>query len=48
MDNGGNGYLFNPVDDSVLPIPSFSPKTTNVLWDIDEANLFVTVDTEKM
>ena len=48
MDNTGNGYLFNPVDDSMIFVPNFSGTTHTVLWDIDEPNLIVTVDNEKM
>ena len=48
VDKTGNGYLFNPVDDSCLFVPNFSPSTKSVLWDIDDYNLFVTVDNEKM
>lgn len=48
MDNTGNGYLFNPIDDSQLMVPNFSSTTYNVLWDIDDPSLFVTVDPEKM
>jgi WD repeat-containing protein 19 len=48
MDNTGNGYLFNPIDDTMLFVPNFSPNTNNVLWDIDDPELFVTVDNEKM
>lgn len=29
-------------------IPNFSAGTENVLWDIDDPNIFVTVDKEKM
>jgi len=48
MDNTGNGYLYNPIDDSSIFVPNFSSKTYNVLWDIEDQNLFVTVDVEKM
>lgn len=48
MDNTGNGFLYNPVEDSQVFVPNFSAQTYNVLWDIDDPNLFVTVDTEKM
>ena len=48
IDNTGNGYLFDPVEDSILFIPNFSGTTHSVLWDIDDQNLFVTVDKEKM
>jgi hypothetical protein len=48
MDNTGNGYLYNPIDDSQVFVPNFSPQTNKVLWDVDDPNLFVTVDSEKM
>ena len=48
MDSTGDGFLFNPIDSSTIPIPNFSGKTHTVLWDIDEQDLFVTVDPEKM
>jgi len=48
VDNTGNGYMFNPVDESVLLIPNFQSGTYNVLWDLEDQNLFVTVDKEKM
>lgn len=48
MDNTGNGYLYNPIDDSSIFVPNFSSKTNNVLWDIEDQSLFVTVDSEKM
>ena len=48
MDNTGNGYLYNPIDDSMVFIPNFQPNTNSILWDIDDNNLFVTVDNEKM
>jgi len=48
IDSTGNGYLYNPVDDSQIMIPNFSATTTNVLFDLDDRNLFVTVDPEKM
>ena len=48
MDNTGNGILYNPIDDSSIFVPNFSAKTNQVLWDIDDTNLFVTVDNEKM
>ena len=34
IDNTGNGYLFNPVDESTLLIPNFQSGTYNVLWDL--------------
>lgn len=48
VDSTGNGYLYNPVEDSMIFVPNFQGETHSVLWDIDEANLFVTVDHEKM
>jgi hypothetical protein len=29
-------------------VPNFSSSTNKVLWDVDDPNLFVTVDSEKM
>lgn len=29
-------------------IPNFSPETNQVLWDLEDRNLFVTVDKDKM
>lgn len=48
VDSTGNGFMFNPIDDTSLFIPNFSGQTNNVLWDTDDSGLFVTVDKEKM
>jgi hypothetical protein len=32
----------------MLFIPNFSAGTEKVLWDLEDANIFVTVDKEKM
>ena len=48
IDISGNGMFFNPIDDTTMMIPNFSPNTHTVLWDIDNKNLFVTVDKDKM
>jgi WD repeat-containing protein 19 len=48
IDNTGNGYMYNPVDDSSLFIPNFPSGTQNVLWDIDDPNLFITAEKEAM
>ena len=48
MDNTGNGYLYSPIDDQMIFVPNFSGQTNQVLWDIDDQNLFVTVDNVKM
>lgn len=29
-------------------IPNFSAETINVLWDLEDRNMFITVDKEKM
>jgi hypothetical protein len=33
IDNTGNGYLYNPIDDTQLMIPNFSATTNEVLFD---------------
>ena len=48
MDNTGNGFLYNPVDSLTIFIPNFSGQTKTLLWDIDDPNLFIAVDNEKM
>lgn len=48
VDTTGHGYLYNPIEDTMIMVPNFQPETHNVLWDIDESNLFVTVDRQKM
>jgi len=48
VDNTGGGFLYNPINDSSIMIPNFSADTQKVLWDLDDRNLFITVDTDKM
>ena len=48
MDGTGNGYFYNPVTDTSIMIPNFSNDTVNVLFDLEDRNLFITVDREKM
>ena len=48
VDNTGNGYLFSPVDESMQFIPNFSAGTEKILWDLEDSNIFITVDKEKM
>jgi hypothetical protein len=48
VDETGNGFFYNPVTDSSIMIPNFSPDTVNVLFDVEDRNLFVTVDSDKM
>jgi WD domain, G-beta repeat len=48
VDSTGNGFFYNPVLDQSLMIPNFSAETINVLWDLEDRNMFITVDKEKM
>ncbi len=48
IDATGNGFFFNPVTQTSIMIPNFSSETINVLFDLDDRNLFVTVDKDKM
>jgi len=48
VDKTGSGYLYNPIDDSQLFVPNFAGDTYEVLWDIDDPNVFVTIDPQKM
>lgn len=48
VDNTGQGTYYNPVKDEELMIPNFSPETKSVLWDLEDRNLFITVDSEKI
>lgn len=48
VDSTGNGFFYNPITDSSLMIPNFSAETNNVLWDLEDRNLFITVDSDKM
>jgi len=40
--------MYNPIIDQAVMIPNFQSGTNHVLWDIENPNLFVTVDSEKM
>jgi hypothetical protein len=40
------GWLFSPVDDSKCLIDKFPPSIENVLWDANDPNMFVAVDTK--
>lgn len=46
VDSTGQGTFYNPVTDSEIMIPNFSPETKSVLWDLEDRNLFITVDNE--
>jgi WD repeat-containing protein 19 len=48
IDSTGQGIFYNPVNDSTLMIPNFSPDTINVLFDNEDRNMFVTIDKEKI
>jgi hypothetical protein len=48
IDKTGNGFFYNPVNNTSIMIPNFSSETINVLFDLEDRNLFVTVDREKM
>jgi len=48
VDATGNGTFYNPVTDVSIMIPNFSPEIENVLWDLEDRNIFITVDKEKM
>ena len=40
--------MLNPIDESLIMIPNFQSETSQVLWDIEDQNLFVTVADDKM
>mmetsp|Transcript_37661 Transcript_37661/g.118764 ORF Transcript_37661/g.118764 Transcript_37661/m.118764 type:complete len:1376 (+) Transcript_37661:207-4334(+) len=44
VDERHQAYLFNPVNDLLLPVPRFSGKLDHVLWDSTEPSLLVLVD----
>jgi hypothetical protein len=48
IDQTGNGVLYNPVDNSAMMIPNFQAETVHLLWDLEDKNVFVTIDREKM
>lgn len=41
VDNTGNGFLYNAVSDTSSLLPNFSG-ASNVLWDLDDPNCFIT------
>uniref|UniRef100_A0A061RSU0 Wd repeat-containing protein 19 n=2 Tax=Tetraselmis sp. GSL018 TaxID=582737 RepID=A0A061RSU0_9CHLO len=41
-------YLFNPVNDQVLPIPDFNGVVDNVVWDCEDTNLFALFDSNNI
>ncbi|GLC35581.1 hypothetical protein PLESTB_000191100 [Pleodorina starrii] len=43
-DDKGSLHLFNPVNDHVVPIPSFSGRADGVMWDTSDANVLVIAD----
>jgi WD repeat-containing protein 19 len=48
VDKTGGGFFYNPIEDSSIMIPNFSATTLKVLWDLDDGNLFITIDADKM
>eukprot|EP00743_Colponemidia_sp_Colp-15_P004281 GILK01004618.1.p1 GENE.GILK01004618.1~~GILK01004618.1.p1 ORF type:complete len:1398 (-),score=319.35 GILK01004618.1:169-4362(-) len=46
VDATGSGYVYNPVNDHALAIPDFSAMTERVLWDTEDKNIFVTIDSQ--
>lgn len=46
VDSLNRGWLFSPVDDSKCLIDKFPPSIENVLWDANDPNMFVAVDTK--
>lgn len=43
-DDNAQLYLFNPVNDQVLPVPEFHTRADNVMWDTLDPNVFVVAD----
>jgi hypothetical protein len=48
MDATGQGFFYNPVNDTSLMIPNFSADTVNALFDLEDRNMFITIDKEKI
>jgi WD repeat-containing protein 19 len=48
MDNTGSGYLYNPVNDQSIMLPNFSANTEKIIWDLEDPNVFCSVETEKI
>lgn len=47
IDETHAAYLYNPVDDQVVPVEKFSGSADKILWDISNPNIFVTSDSKK-
>lgn len=43
-DDKGGLYLFNPVNDHVVPIPNFSGRADVAMWDTSDTNVLVIGD----
>ncbi len=43
-DEKGGLFLFNPVNDHVVPVPSFTGRADNVMWDSADQNVLVIAD----
>jgi len=44
IDDSGAGWLYHPATDKLLPIPKFSPMTSQVLWDTSDWGVIVAHD----
>ena len=44
VDDAASAYLFNPVNDSALPIPVLAVGDGDVLWDAADGRVFVVAD----
>lgn len=43
VDNNMTGYVYNPVDSTMLEIKNFPHDAENLLWDMKDANVFVVI-----
>ncbi len=44
IDSGYRGFLYNPVNQLLLPIPKLHDTTTRVMWDAVDWGVFITTD----
>jgi hypothetical protein len=44
IDGAYRGFLYNPVNQLVLPVPKLHEATTRVMWDPVDWGVFVTTD----
>ncbi len=48
IDKNHNGFIYNPIDSHILPIPTFSPTVKTALWDPIDWGAFITVDDKEI